>query len=865
MVNENSRLLLTCEYLEQPLGVQNEFPRFSWKVVGVLEASKQVSARVVVWDGGELMWDSGRMETARNTAVQYEGKSLKSRRRYQWDVEVEVEPGEGLLKASSFFETGLFKGEDWHGEWIAPAEERRGEVPLIRKVFDIAELPEVSRLYVCGLGYCETTINGKRIGDSRLDPGWTDYNKTVLYRVYDVGSYLKKGKNVICFELGEGWHGLEHNFFVTTIGKLPSWNSRPRLLCNLYLDEKCIATKGDADWKYSWGPIVENNIYDGEVYDGRREKKGWMTAEYYEDTDCGEWKAAICAVAPTGRLQSQLMPPIKEICRRKPAYMEYIGEDEDYSMVIDYGQNMTGWVELVASGRPGAKIIVRYAEILNHDGTVNQRNLRSAKSREEYIIGEEGSHRYRPQFTYHGFRYVSVEMEPGTFIYSADAVQVSTAIRKITDFDCSDEYVKRIYETVMRTEENNIHSVPTDCPQRDERLGWVNDMTVRHENAIYNYDMVLVYEKWMRDLQDAQAENGAIPDTAPYFFGGRPGSHITSAFVLIPWCLYGFTNDKQMLERYFNDMKRYVNFKLGERTEEGILPECYFGEWVPPMTEAVWGWGENAVPKDIPQQLITTCYLYYDCLIMKKISETLGKTEEAHHFEVICKEIAEAVNRKYYRPEGYYEPGTQGANIMPLFLDIVPDGGRNKVLQHLMRDIAENRNMHLATGNQMTKIVYDVLVKEGMADFALELTTQKTYPSIGYMLEQGATTIWERWENLTINHMNSHDHPMLGAFSVWLLKGLAGLRLVHGNTQQYVIHPIIPQKLNYVRMERELAGGICRISWEKTENNGVKVELKVPWNTTVYFETPAGYHSKWGERIALESGNYSFELEAVTA
>lgn len=859
MEKKDSILVMTCEYLQSPLGIQNEHPRFAWRVEGSLACTMQKSYRIAVKDeSGDLIWDSGLKMSGKNSGILYEGPALESRKRYLWDLEVSVhtDGGEKTLSSSDSFETGILCQKEWTGEWIRPCEERRGEAPLIRRTFTLEELPQKARLYVCGLGYCETTINGRKVGDSSLDPGWTDYNKTALYRVYDVGSYLKTGENVLGFELGEGWQGLEHEFFRIAAGTWPSWNSRPKVLCNLYLDEKVIATKADGNWRAAFGPVTENNIYDGETYDASREKTGWNEPGYSPDET---WKEAVGADAPKGVLRSQIMPPIGERLRRTPVHVAYTGENDSYNMTVDYGQNMAGWVEIEVEGRPGASVIIRYAETLNPDGTVNQKNLRGAKARDEYIIGQEGRHTWHPRFTYHGFRYVSVEMEPGTLIYRADAVQISTGNQRAASFSCSDELVNRIYETVMRTEENNIHSVPTDCPQRDERLGWVNDMTARYENAIYNFDCVLAYEKWMQDLMDSQAEDGAIPDTAPYYFGGRPGSHITSVFVLLPWCLYSFTNDRQILERYYEPMKKYVRFKLKERTEKGLLPDCYFGEWAPPMTEAVWGWGENAVPRDIPQPLVTTSYLYYDCAVMSRMGRELGMEADADFFDESCGELQKAINEEYYREEGFYGTGAQGADVMPLFLGIVPEGEKNRVMRHLLTDIVKKRGNHLATGNQMTKLIYDLFVQEGMADLALTLMTQTTYPSIGYMLEQGATTIWERWENLTVNHMNSHDHPMLGAFAVWLLKGLAGIKPVPGEVQRYEIRPLVPKKLEEVTASRQLPGGRLGISWKKAEEE-LQVSLRIPWNTSVRFYIPEGYRADIEDAAVLESGNYEFRL-----
>lgn len=847
-------LEVTCEYLTDPMGIQNPRPRFAWKAK---EDSRQISYRVQVWDEeGALMWDSGVKNSSKSVAVAYEGQELKSRSLYHWQVEAVTEKNkeETVWTGKGTFETSILKDEEWQAKWIRPQEETTGEAPLIRKSFVISHLPKKARLYVSGLGYCETTVNGKKVDDGYLDPGWTDYRKTVLYRTFDVGEYLQEGENVIAFELGEGWHGLDHIFFWSMFGHLPGWNSRPKLLAELWLDDKCICTRPEDGWRTAKGPVTANNLYDGERYDAGREKPGFNCPGYKEAEN--DWKDAVAAQAPGGRMVCQMMPSIGERYRLSPQYVEYVGEEDAYSMVVDFGQNLAGWAEIEVAGQPGTEVRLRYGEVLGENGQIDQRNLRSAKAEDVYVIGSGGKRTYHPRFTYHGFRYVQIEMKPGIEIHKIEAVQISTRTTRRGWFECSDPFVNKIYETVLRTEENNVHSVPTDCPQRDERLGWVNDMTVRYENAIYNFDMVLVYEKWMHDLMDAQAESGAIPDTAPYFFGDCPGSHVTSAFVLIPWCLYTFTGDVQLLARYYDRGKQYVNFKLQERGADGILPEKYYGEWAPPMTESVWAWKSNALPKDIPQPLVTTCYLYYDCLVMEKVSRILAKEEDALFFAQEQKRLKEDINRRYFHQEGYYGSGSQGSDIMPLFLGIVPEEGKEKVLSHLIENI-RRRGDHLATGNQMTKLAYEALLKEGQEDLALKLTRQKTYPSVGYMLERGATTVWERWEYLTCNQMNSHDHPMLGAFVVWLFKGLAGILPSETECQAYEVRPAVPEDLDHVAAQMETGGGALKVEWTK-ENGRLSIDLQVPWNTAVYLQAPRGYQPDFANGIRLESGTYHF-------
>lgn len=857
-INDNLEIL--CEYQKNPLGIQNQHPRFSWRLTGEYGDTQQNSYQIQVWNGRKILWNSGEIFTSKNQAVSYQGQELQSRTEYHFSVEIEVQRGEKTFcfKNWGTFETGIFQNDQWKGCWIQPVYDSDA-APLIRRRFFLQQLPKKARLYIVGLGYQEITINGVKVGNARLDPGWTDYRKTILYRVYNIGKYLKIGENVLGVELGKGWYAMTHPFFEKAIGRQPDWNGTLKMLCNLWMDETCICTEEDGEWIATPGPIVENSIYDGEKYDGQLEKTGWNLPGY--EPSMGEWSRVRKTEGPGGALISQILPEITEGVRRKPVYAEYIGEDSDYTMLIDFGQNMAGWADIRLEGQVGQKVVIRYGEVKGRDGSLDQRNLRLAKSRDCFILGRDGIQSYHPKFTYHGFRYVQIEMDPGIVIHSIEAVEVRSQVKRVADFKSSDPWLNRLYEMGRRTEESNLHSVPTDCPQRDERLGWVNDMTIRYENSVYNFEMLLFYEKWMRDLTDSQDENGAIPDTAPYFFGSRPGTHITSVFVLLPWLLYRFYGDRQIIEEYYEHLKKYVLFKLSQRTSEGILPENYIGDWAPPMTEAQWGWGENAVPANCPQSLFTTCYLLYDCMIMEKISDTLGKTEDCGLFAQEASMLNTAIQKNFYHPEkGYYGSGTQGCNLFPLFLGIVPQTEKGKVFQNLLYDITVLHQNHITTGNQMTKFLYEVLVKEGEVDQALKMTREKTYPSIGYMVEQGATTIWERWELLTVGHMNSHNHPMHGAFLVWLLKGLGGLEPVpSGKGPELNVHPSIPKELDWVEVKRESLNGEIRIKWEK-KKKGVKMEIHVPWNTKVRVRIPEGYLYQGEKEFLLKSGNYEMFL-----
>lgn len=832
-------LELTCEYLKAPLGVQNPAPRFGWRVSGEDLCTIQKEYRIRVYDmHHDCVWDSGPVQSDRCSAIEYEGAPLHSFEAYRFEAEVrlaEVWNGKDAawLWGETSFEMGILDRSEWQGEWICAGRDLGSAVPLFRREFTLERIPERARVYISGIGYCEAWLNGKRLGDAVLDPGWTDYRKRVLYRVYDVTDLLTEGKNVFSAELGGGWLTLDHEAFDHMIGRKPSWLSEPKLLCNICLDEQCIATAGDGTWMYSEGPVRRHNLYDGEWYDASWEKEGYRLPSYRCKPE--EWSPAAAAEAPGGVLCSQLMPPIRQVLERDPVYLEYIGEESEFSTVVDFGVNASGWVRLSAVGKPGQRIRLRYGETLRADHSVDQRNLRWAKAEDVIVFGERDRITYQPHFIYHGFRYVQIFQDPGVIIDDLKGCEVHTDAASAGHFTCSDAVLNNIQKAVVQTELNNLHSVPTDCPQRDERLGWMNDMTVRFEEGLYNFDLILFYEKWLADIADAQDENGAVPDTVPYFYGELPAVHISSVYLLLPWHLYLFYGDRQVLKRHYAGMRRYLRFKLGEREENGLLPGRYMGDWAPAMTEAYIGEGINAIPRNLTHSFLTTCYLYYDCRLMEKVGNVLGMEADAAEYRREADGIREVLNRQFLREEGYYDTGSQGCNVFPLFLDIVPEQQKDRVLWHLLEELVTKRGCRVTTGNQMTKYLYEVLNRENLNETAYRVAAGEDYPSIGFMLKNGATTIWERWENLTSRQMNSHNHPMLGAFTVWFYKGLAGITLDETQERRLILRPAVIPQLTYVEASHEFCWGKCAVKWERTGQE-IVYSFTVPWGMSAVLD-----------------------------
>lgn len=826
-------IITNCEYQVNPIGIQTQTPRLSWRIEDHASLAPQSKYRIIVSDSNEhiadgtgSLWDSGIIQSNRSLCIEYKGRELKSKTKYFWKVFIWCDGIESPLESDiSTFETAIFTDEEWNASWIRHPYPEYGTTTLFRKEFITYEAAQEARAYICGLGYYILYINGERVEDRVLEPGWTDYRKTVLYSVYDISKYIIKGKNSICVELGEGWYGHKHSSLKINAGGQPSWNDKPELIFEIdtiFVNGSKIQIVSNEDCNCTYGNIIQNSIYDGETAVGPQEIIGWKGIEYKFNSS---WVKAVYAKAPEGKMLSQIMPPIRVTESIQPASIKMLNENR---YVIDMGQNFSGWVNIEMNGDPYTTMKIYYSETLNEYGLVNQDNLRHARNMDTYILKGNGVERYQPSYTYRGFRYVEIILERPVNIINVTGKVVHSDLKRISSFECSNELLNRIYKAVIWTERSNLHSVPTDCPQRDERQAWLNDVTVRCEELLYNFDAVLFLEKWLNDITDAQTEMGSIPDTAPFIYGGNPSFHISSCFILIPWFIYKNTGDDTVMRRFYPKMKKYVEF-LEQQTSTGLIGEPFMGDWAPPIGEGLPGAGWGAIPKNIEKQMINTSYLVYDCKVMKEIANKLGHFEDIVHYDSLKEKLTKTINNVFYNNEsGCYSPDSQGNNVMPLFLGFAAE--KDRVLGALLNNI-EQADYHITTGNQTTKYIFELLDMENYNETAYKIASSLTYPSLGYMLENGATTIWERWEYLTGAGMNSHNHPMLAAYTAWYFKALAGIRLDKSgdNLSTVLISPAFIKELNFIKSDVITQKG--KISIEIKNDSGiVNLYVKLPWN-----------------------------------
>lgn len=828
---------LLCEYAVNPLGIDEHRPRFSWvcpDAGGPQTAYQILVARSLeeLKENNGTVWNSGRVESARNHAVCYDGAELCSRELLFWKVRLWDAQGRPTgFSSPAHFEMALLQPSDWLPYWIGWPGGRPGMAAYFRCAFALDALPARARLYICGLGLYEAFVNGTRM-EGRLQPAVSDASRRVYYNVFDVTGALLGGENVLAVTVGNGWHG------------------RPALAAQLEADfsdgrRLTISTRNDPvqpAWFTAAGPVRCNSLFDGETFDARFEKSGWNRPGYDEMSvkeRTEAWMPACRVPQPGGVLRAQHVESIaviRTLSGSEPT------EPRLGVFVFDFGVNHAGWGRLEVCGSEGTRIRLKYGETLQKDGTVCQENLRTAAALDTYVLKGGGDNEvWEPRFTYHGYRYVQVEGWPGRPGPGNVTSQLArTDAPRRGEFFCSRPLLNKIHEMVVRTEESNLHGIPTDCPQRDERMGWSNDMVARSEELLYNFDAARLLEKFVCDIADTQdPDTGAIADVAPHHWGYHPADPICMSYLLIPGLLHAHYGDTRCLERHHPGMVRWVDY-LWSRAEGGLLAYSHFGDWAPPAAQGTAGSiGDGAISSDTPGELVSTAFLYQSLVLLAQTGRVLGKESEAGVCEEKAAKVQEAFQAKFWNTAiGGYGSGNQACNAIALYFRLVPDSLRAGVVERLASDVRA-RGCHLTTGNLATKYLLEVLSTDGCGSLALVLATQTTYPSWGFMLERGATTLWERWEELSGGGMNSHNHPMFGSVGSWLYRHVAGLRFgVPGRDGLHLeFHPPVLDELHEARARVQTVHGPAAISWRRS-GDCHEVDIEVPWNCSASLHCP---------------------------
>ncbi len=717
---------------------------------------------------------------------------------------------------------------------VSDQDDRTLAARMLRKEFTATKKIARAAVYFSGLGLSELYLNGAKVGDAVLSPGLTHYTKRIFYVTYDVTSLLKRGENALGVWLGNG------RFYAPRGNKGTLSYGYPKLLLQLeidYADGTRDTVVSDGTWRITdQGPIRANNEYDGEAYDARREIDGWSEAGFND----GSWPLAQIVDAPGGRLAAQMAEPIRVTGTVKPVK---VTEPKPGVFIFDMGQNMVGWCRLAVRGPAGACVALRHAETLKPDGTLYLDNLRGAKVTDLYTLKGRGREIYEPRFTYHGFRYVEVTGFPGKPALSAiEGHAVNDDVATAGTFTCSQPTLNAVYQNICWGVRDNYRSMPTDCPQRDERQGWLGDRSAESKGESYMFDIAALYAKWLHDMADGQNENGSISDVCPPYWP-LYSDNVTwpSTAVLAPGTLYDQYGDVRIIERHYPAMAKWVGHMSGF-VKDGIIDKDRYGDWCVPPEDPKLIHSKDPARKTSAAMLATT--YFYRCLtLMARYATVLGKSAEAQAYLAQAETLKAALNAKYYKADlGYYDNGTQTACVLPLAFDMVPQAERGRVFGHLVKKIMEETQGHVGTGLIGGQWLNGVLTEGGRADLAYRLAANTTYPSWGYMVEKGATTIWELWNGDTADPaMNSGNHVMLvGDLVIWFYEALAGIASDPSQPgfKHIVMRPRPVGDLTRVAASHRSPYGPIVSEWSRGEGR-FDWAVTVPPNTTATVYVPA--------------------------
>ena len=814
----------------------NEDPRFSWELNDKTPGAQQYAYQILVSTDPEKLdtenadvWNSGKVLSAESIGIIFKGEKLTTNQHYFWTVKTwDNEENESGFADHASFKTGLLDQKNWQpAQWIGRDTIQFPPRSIaLRKDFLMDKTVKVARVFVTGLGNYVLFLNGEKVGNDKLTPGWTHYPKKVQYQTYDVTKQLIEGENAVGAYLGNmwwssglGWKG----------GKTYA-NGPLSLLFKMiiqYEDGSTGEVVSDQSWYWHQSPIVENTLYNGETYDARLEMYGWSAPGYemnrWQQTDLiihNDSFQLVAQQAPTIQVTEEINPV--KITEVKPGVH-----------VFDLGQNMVGVARLKVNEPAGTSIIMRFAELLHQDGTVAQENLRSAEVDDIYICNGNGEEIYEPYFTYHGFRYVQVEgLTSPPDESTITGIVFHTNAPRTGEFASANQLLNQINTNIQWGTRGNFMSVPTDCPQRDERLGWMGDAQIFAATANYNYNLASFWQKWQMDILDGQEPAGWVYDVNPPIVvegPAKPGWG--DAVVIVPWENYRFYADERILQNSYTGMKAWVDYMQDQS-------QNYIYEW----GDTDWGgYGDWVAVEESPGKPIGCAYYYYSSKLLSQIAEVLKKNDEYEYYKNLSKNIASAYHSKYFNTElGQYEGATQTANLLPVAFGITPPELRDAVVGKIVENI-KARDNHLTTGFLGTKYLLPILSEYGHHELAYKIATQTTYPSWGYMVEKGATTMWELWNSDTERPegMNSRNHFAYGTIGEWFFGYLAGIRPVFEEPgfKKSIIAPLPAKDLPWAQASLHTPYGELASRWEQRDNV-LKMDVTIPANCLAEVRLP---------------------------
>lgn len=854
---------LRCEHLDRPLGIDNPHPRLSWQMIDESNGARQIAYEITlgtdslaVSKGEGNVWKSGRIDR-NDIRIAYEKKDLKSFTKYFWRVTLWNAQSREVHSQVSSFETAFLGDATWKGTWISDDKSQEEKAaPFFRKKFTAKKKIVSARAYIAAGGLYELYINGKKIGDELLTPAYTRFDRRTLYLTHDVTKQLQQNENVIGILLGNGWYN--HQSIAVWYFHLAPWRARPTFCLDLrivYDDGTTETITSGTDWKTATGPLTFNGIYVGEHYNAQLEQPGWNTVSF----DDSQWKNAIPRQAPSQQIVAQSMQGIKAV---EAINAKSIKRINDTTYVFDIGRNIAGITELRFEAPRGTVIKLKHGERLKTDGHVDMSNIdifyKGADpgisfQTDLYIAGGKGKETFKPRFNYKGFQFIEVTSNRPLTLTANDltAYFVHSAVPPSGTVATSNPVMNKLWAATNNSYLSNLVGYPTDCPQR-EKNGWTGDAHIAIETGLFNFDGITIYEKWLADHRDEQQPNGVLPAIIPtggWGYTWANGPDWTSTIAIIPWNVYLFSGDDKILRDNYSNMRRYVDH-IEELYPTG-LTTWGLGDWVPVNSKA-------------PLELTSSIYYFVDADILAKTSKLLGRETDHLHYVALAKKIKDAINEKYLdRPTGVYGTGLQTELSAPLYWGIVPDDVKEKVAANLAARVKTDQ-YHFDVGILGAKAILNALSENGHADVAYKLAAQETYPSLGWWIVNGATTLYENWKIDSKNDI-SMNHIMFGEIGAWLYKSLGG---IHPTTDEpgfkkINFKPSFPDQLNSFHCTHDSPYGTIVSKWSRAGNQ-VSLQLVVPANATATFFLPTGYKiksdKKQAREIDLSSGTYQFTL-----
>ena len=846
----------SCENRNNPLGIDVLNPHLGWKLISTHRGKKQSAYQILVSDSEEALskndgnlWDTEKTISNRSIQIKYGGEKLSSEMICFWKVRVWDENGNlSDWSSPARWEMALLNQNDWKAQWINDGklgpqnlEEfyKDDPAPLFRRDFKVAKKVSKARLYITGIGYYEATINGTRVGDHLLDPGWTNYSKRVLYSTFDVTKLLKSDGNSIGVMVGNGWYNLlPMKMWGRRNLREHLTSGRPQFIAQLkiqYTDGTSQTVISNEEWRTHEGPILRNNIFLGEIYDARREIEDWDTFGF----DDSKWKKIKTSTDKLGKLQAQNQPPIKITAKLDPLKLT---EPKPNTYIFDMGQNYSGWVKLKIEAPAGTKIKLRFGELLYEDGTLNvmtsvagqiKGNKKdgsliggafapdTAWQSDTYITNGKGLEYYTPRFTFHAFRYVEVTGYPNKPALNAiEGLRLNSDIKKTGTFECSNQLFNNIQKITEWTFLSNVFSVQSDCPHR-ERFGYGGDLAVTTDAFIYNYDVSNFYSKVVRDFQDAVLPDGRLTDTAPFVGIDYCGIGWALAHPLTLLELHQYYGNVALIEEQYEIARNWFEHVISEN--DLIITN---------------GLSDHESLAPIPTSEMVTPLYYQSATIMSKLAEIIHQTEDAEKYKILSDQIKIAYLKKFNdKGTGRFAPYTQASQSFALYTGISPEEKINSAVSELVKNIDEH-NGHLTTGIFGTKYSLDVLSKYGQIETAAQMVSKKDFPSWGNMLENGATTLWEHWEYS--DNTYSHNHPMFGSVSEWFYKWVAGIQADPNAVgfDKIIIRPQIISNVDWVKAHHNSVHGKIISEW-KRDVNTFTLDVTIPVNTTATIYLPS--------------------------